>query len=249
MNNLSRYALPALAGAVILILGLAALNVFGFKSSRPPGQTPATTATPEPTARPVTLDVKNRGQALDPGTYSVTIPERATYTFTVPSGWIFDDVGSGRVALYRSWTHEGQWLNYLLIDSVKSVYVDPCNVGAGGTNVDQSVAGIVDAFTHQDNFTASEPVDAHLSGADGKTFTVDITRDAAAPSGACSGVDIALWRDGSDFDALSGSNHQRLWVLDLGRGNPVVVEVMGYPWTSGADQQSAEDIVASMKFE
>jgi hypothetical protein len=110
------------------------------------------------------------------------------------------------------------------------------------------VAAITEALTHLANFTASSPTATQLSGATGQTFTIDVDGDASAQSSPCSGVDVSLWRDWSDFDVLSGSNHQRLWVLDVGHGNPVAIEVMGYPWTSAAEQQAAEEIVNSMTF-
>jgi hypothetical protein len=249
MNNASRYALPAFVVALIAVLAIASLNVFGFKSSPLPGASQSPSPTHPAVATPVSLDVTNRGDRLAAGTYSVKIPSSTNFTFSVPDGWTFDDLGSGRIALYRTTTKVDRWDNYLLIDSVKSVYADPCKLTAGATSVDQSVAAITEALTHQAHFTASAPTAAQLPGATGQTFTIDINDDAAAASGPCTGVEVSLWRDWSDFNAPSGSNHQRLWVLDTGHGNPVAIEVMGYPWTSAAEQEAAENVVTSMKFE
>jgi hypothetical protein len=251
MNDLSRYAV---AGAAVAAVAVAAVIGINFISRPAPTPAPAAptsspSATPAPIPTPISLGVTDRGHVLEAGTYSVTIPSRATYTLTVPAGWTFDDVGSGHVSLYRATGDSQPWTSYITVDSVKSVYPNPCDVAAGSTPVDQSVDEITTALTHLSNYTASTPTDVHLAGANGKTVTIDQVPTAGADGGACTGVDVALWRDSSDFDVLSGSSHQRLWILDVARGNPIVAEVMGYPWTTAQDQQAAEDIVSTMTIE
>jgi len=176
-----------------------------------------------------------------------TFPVRIA--LNLPARWSQASLQPGVVSFKK--TLDGDvWPAWLEFWQVSNVYADPCQSTGGPMSpaVGPTVDDLTQALTHQAGFSAGPVTDVTIGGFAGKQFDLDNGIDITK----CSGNP---WLDQWTSDAspsepghtLDGA-HQRIAIVDVG-GTRVLAEVVTWWSTSAADEEEADRVMDSVRFE
>jgi hypothetical protein len=208
MNRPLQLAVGAAAAALVAILVVTVLpDRFGDVG---PPSSPAVTTNESPAPSPRVLD---REGPLTPGTYVTHSVFPVQVTFTVPDGWVADEVGSAITILGSDQAYLGFWI-------VVEAQRDPCGVGGVDISpVGPTAADLASALAAMPGFDTTGPVDVNIGGVDAEYV------ELIGPLPGC--TDPELWRTPQRDCRCMGSDveRNRLWILDVD-GSRLVVDVL-----------------------
>ena len=254
MNMASRFALGAVAVAVIALGGLYVLSPGGGSVG---GPGPSATPLPSPTPTPIPFPTDTSGSVpVVPGTYALDLPARdgATgasttlrITFTMPAGW---EKNLTPTMLWSADDHRR--IGFFAVDNL---IADPC--GTTGKGIDPPLGPTVDdlatGLLRLPGLTTSASTDVSVGGFSGKEL------ELTAPEGALPCIeDPFLWTPVKGPSGFAPSDaaeirptgdRLRLDILDVA-GSRLVVGRVNTPDSSGpADIAELQAIVESVRVE
>jgi hypothetical protein len=255
MNAASKFALAAMAVAVIALGGFYILNPGGGSVGGPgPSATPA--VSPTPTPRPFPTDTSG-SVPVEPGIYVLDLPARdggtgaATtlrITFTMPAGW---EKNFTPTILWHADDHRR--IGFFAVDNL---IADPCGTtGKGleprlGPTADDLATGLL----RLPGVTASPVTTVSVGGFSGKQLVM------TAPEGLSPCIDEpALWTavTGPSGSAPSGGaaplmptgEQLLLDILDVATSRLVIARISGPDTSGAADIAEMQAIVDSVRIE
>jgi hypothetical protein len=236
MNQSMRIALASAAVVAVALIGIIFLRgQVGGPSVG--GPSPASPPTPRPT--PPVLS----GEALEAGTYQLTVLGVVDATITVPDGWHnIQGFGVGKESNPDSYAAVVLWPSDT---EVAHVYADPCHWQDGYVDppVGPSVDDLATALANQPQRGESAPVDVSIDGYPGKMIELSVPDD----------INFADC-DGGQFYSWEGRFHQapgqidRIYILDVG-GQRLVIDANFIPGTLEADLAEHQAVVDSIQLE
>lgn len=255
-EQVSRYAMLAIAAAAIVIVAVVGIRFLpgGGGIGGPPAPTP--TPTPTPTAAPTAspTPVADPGGPLTAGTYVAHPfgpPNRSmSFTFSVPSA-SWEAAGGPGQMIGISWAGDSQGvgLGFLRVTSLNN---DPCKWDGTWDDVaiGPTVDDLVSALAAQTEYDASEPSDVTLSSYSGKKVVVTMPGiDVLGPGGppACYPQAFQIWNaEGFDIYAQGPENRWTLSILDV-EGERVVINASDFEdKIAGETLQELQSIVDSI---
>jgi hypothetical protein len=226
----ARYGLVAAAAVAAVIAGGA---LFGG-----PNLGGGPTPTPVPIPTPPILS----GDALEAGTYRLTVVG-VVATITVPPGWAnVQGIGVGKDIPDVSFAAVVFWPSD---EEVAHVYSDPCRWQDGYVDppVGPTVDDLVTALANQPQRGESVPIDVSIDGYRGKMVELTVPDD----------IDFADC-DGGQFYSWEGRFHQapgqvdRIYVLDVD-GRRLVIDAHFTPGTSAGDLAEQQAVLESIRLD
>ena len=239
------------AMAPILIAGCASVTLTSPSPTDPtasaPAADPAATDTPRPTPITVTgaRHVPSNGP-IEPGRYFIAKGRfsAATFSFTMPPGWIAENGGQSISKHANESGHEVGW-SVVIVDRI---FADPCGPNETielGPTADDLVAGLAAL----PGVEASGPFEVTIGGRMGRhlelTAAADVDVDACDPP---IGLQIWLDRSGNKYFVL-GHVPARVYIVDVDGGRFVLVGTSSFNRTAApADIAEVEGILDSIEF-
>jgi hypothetical protein len=220
--------------AIIAVLGVGAIRLFGpapnvgaAPSPTPTAAPTPSTAPPSPTASPTAASARMEVQG-----------DAASWTAALPPGW---SPRSGWFTAARQGPAGPTGIAVVATGAV-NVPSNPCD-GIGKVSNAASPADVVAALAARKDLTVATPVAATVSGYAARQVDVEVPADLSA----CGSDNYILFAepDGSGFYAQGPSNQLRIWVVDLD-GRPVVFFVERFAGTPATDVAAAQQIVDSI---
>jgi len=213
-----RFAIPA------LIIGIVA-GCAGTPATPVPTANPTAAATPVPTTPPTASPTSAPtaspaataegvqelpGGELDAGTYSGAY-EGTRFTFTVPdSGWT-SFIDTGCCVIFRG--EDEETAQMFLGGDITSLYADACESVGTEFEPGPTVDELVTALSSLEGFESSEPVDATLSGYEGKRIALTVPADVDVRSSDCDDGKYSL--SNARWYQAAGQTDD-IWILDVG---------------------------------
>jgi hypothetical protein len=233
-----RPAVILVAVAALLILAIGGAVVMGSdRDVSPTTASPTPTANPSPTPTPVAARPMPASGALDPGQYTIEVPDsNVTVALTIGEGWT-----SGDWYLMRppSFSHSVSFW------TVGNVNTDACDWG--GTLPDPPIGPTVDdllaALDAQKNTDMSRPRDVVVGG-----FSAQRVRMRFAQSDCPQADSLVMWVDprGEPGRGLApGEPDDTLWIVDV-EGQRVVIVTSFDP--SLADEEDVTEVIDTIEF-
>lgn len=249
---MSNFARIAVAGAAVLLIGVAGIYVLPkLGGIGGPGASP----TPSPLPSTLATDLPATGD-LAPGSYYIadsTIPQARRLTFTVPAGWTSSrhyrtlDLGKSPELVFRPTESGSQWLHASAVDRI---YSDVCHWRGTMITAGTSVADLATALAAQSGRTASALTSTTVDGF--AATRIELTtpdQDAAF----CDGGWFHFWPapgPNEDVTGLVGFGNQTdvVYLVDVAGSRLVIVAT--YDKSSPAEDLAALDaVVSSIKIE
>jgi hypothetical protein len=247
MNNYSRFAL---AGAAVLVIAFAGVNLWPRL-----GMGPGASPTPSPLPSTSAINLPETGD-LAPGTYYIsdnTLPQARRLSFTVPAGWV--STRNDRTPdfhrtpdLAAKPTDEGG-LGFFA-SAVDRVFSDVCHwrgklIGAG-----TSASDLASALAGQAGLSASAATNTTIGGF--PAIRVDLTTPDQDPA-FCDGGGIHFWPapgPNEDSTGLWGGENETtvVYVVDVA-GSRLVIGARHSVGATTQDLAELDAVVASVKIE
>lgn len=253
MSTFARFALGAAAVLIVAVVGVRLLpasqtGTGGSLASPSPivSHGPTVTAVPSAGVSPPNLKAYAWPKSLEPGTYSTPFvwDRGLEFRFTVPEGWESRDIEivKGPMAV-----------QFYLVDDVA---IDVCSTTPRAPRIGSTVDALLSPLSIIVTFDA-EPTTVDFAGQGGKyvEFTIGPGLDCAPGAvglvsmpepicgTGCGGLGAWPWK-GLEFGVTP--EHNRLWVLWIGRGR-VVIDAVWTDAATPADLAELETVINSIK--
>lgn len=233
----------AAAIAMVAVVSVAALNIFG--SGTDPGSKPTPSPSPSPT--PASFVMPEHSIILQPGTYVAGDPFPVQITVDVPASRAWRGNIGGP---YAVWLERIDGLGIVAFTIFDKVYADPCDYSQGlldplpGPTVDE----LASALARIPNLEVTPPTDVTFAGFMGKQLTLT-SPDSFAGCTLAEGQFYRVWELplGATNDLLPGQR-QRVWILDV-NGNRVVIWTREGPDDTALETTELQAILDSVRID
>jgi hypothetical protein len=233
----------AAAIAMVAVVSVAALNIFGPGTG--PGSEPTPTPSPSPT--PTSLSMPADSTILQHGTYVAGDPFPVQITVDAPASKAWRGNIGGP---YAVWLERIDGVGLVAFTIFDKVYADPCDYPKGpldplpGPTVDE----LASALASLPNLEVTPPTDVTFAGFMGKQLTLT-TPDSFAGCTLAEGQFYRIWELplGATNDLLPGQR-QRVWILDV-NGNRVVIWANEGPDDTALERTELQAILDSVRID